>query len=169
MFPFVRSTSVYRCPADKSSVLNMPSLARTRSYSLDMWLNSAKTGDGYAFTADTYPWMQVRLSTIRTLSSVFGFIDENEQSIDTGQFVIEQPKWIEDDATVDDWWSLAADRHRRGCNLSFLDGHVEHWPWKAAKVFKSFGTLASPGGDLQDHRKLAEAIPHNAVRDWPGE
>lgn len=37
------------------------------------------------------------------------------------------------------WFDLPADRHSRGGNLSFADGHVEHWRWQASKVFTQFG------------------------------
>ena len=30
---------------------------------------------------------------------------------------------------------LPADRHQQGANLSFADGHSEHWRWKAPKQF----------------------------------
>src|SRR6476659_3802134 len=30
------------------------------------------------------------------------------------------------------FWDLPANRHDRGCNLSFADGHVEHWKWPSA-------------------------------------
>jgi prepilin-type processing-associated H-X9-DG protein len=59
---------------------------------------------------------------------------------------------------------LAADRHKQGCNLSFLDGHVEHWRWKAPKVYRFSESPATPGGDLEDHRRLQECVPHDAMR-----
>jgi prepilin-type processing-associated H-X9-DG protein/prepilin-type N-terminal cleavage/methylation domain-containing protein len=161
LVPFVRSALEYRCPADKSTVTGS-SLLRTRSYSLEAWLNGATEDWG----PGDYPWSQVRLSTMRNPgpSGVFGFIDEQEQSITMGLFIIEQPAWIILDPGTDTWWSLAADRHAQGCNLSFLDGHVEHWRWKAPKTFKPGYPNATPGGDLDDHKKLREHVPHDVVR-----
>ncbi len=169
IFPFVRFTSIYRCPADKSTVLGAPSQGRTRSYSLDMWLNGANTGGGMDWTMESYPWGQVRLSTIHhpSPSGVFGFLDTQEQSIGSGVFIIEQPARVIVDDSTDTWFSLAADRHRQGCNLSFLDGHVDHWRWKAPKVYRS-SRLGFPGGDLEDHRKLQECVPQDEVRHLPG-
>ena len=159
------SGSVYRCPADKSTVVNNPALPRTRSYSLDGWLNSSYTANGFDFVPQSNPWEEQKLSTIHRPppSGVFGFIDQQEQSIDAGLFIIEQPARIITDEGTDDWFALASDRHRQGCNLSFLDGHVEHWRWQTPKVYKGFDSPARPGGDLADHRRLQECVPQDVV------
>jgi prepilin-type processing-associated H-X9-DG protein/prepilin-type N-terminal cleavage/methylation domain-containing protein len=166
LFQFVKSASIYLCPADKSSVRGSPSLGRTRSYSLDAWLGSTITGGGFDWTPDTYPWQQVKLSTIHqpSPSEVFGFLDEQEQSISAGIFIIEQPARVVSDGGTDVWESLPADRHNRGCNLSFLDGHVEHWHWKAPKLYGTLGQTAT-GLDLEDHRKLQDHLPNDVVRN----
>jgi prepilin-type processing-associated H-X9-DG protein len=101
---------------------------------------------------------------------VFGFIDERAQSIDAGLFIIEQPPRITVDSGTRNWISLPSDRHSQGANLSFLDGHVEHWKWKAPKIYKGFNVPTTH--DLPDQRRLQEAVPHNAVRPfldgaWP--
>jgi prepilin-type N-terminal cleavage/methylation domain-containing protein/prepilin-type processing-associated H-X9-DG protein len=162
----VGSASVYHCPADRSTVLNNVALPRTRSYTLDAWLNSYYTANGLDWVPETYHWAQLKLATLRRPppSGVFGFIDEQEQSIDAGVFIIEQPAWVATAPSQDDWASLPADRHRQGCNLSFLDGHVEHWRWQAPKVYRGLYTLATPGGDLADLHRLKESVPHDAVR-----
>jgi prepilin-type processing-associated H-X9-DG protein len=145
-------------------VLGTPSLGRTRSYSLEEWLNGAYTGGGFDWTADSYPWMQIRLSTVHSPSpsGVFAFIDQQEQSIDMGLFVIEQPSRVTEGGGG--WYGLPADRHRQGCNLSFLDGHVEHWHWKAQKVYTSTHEPISPGPDLLDYNRLQECVPHDVMR-----
>ena len=165
IFRYVGAPGVYHCPADKSSV-STTSQPRTRSYSLDGWLNSSYTANGSDWVPQTYPWMQVKLSQVRTPppSGVFGFLDEDSQSIDAGLFIIEQPRWVAVDNSVDNWFSLPADRHRQGCNLSFLDGHAEHWRWQAPKAYKGFPTPAAPGADLADHHRVQEAVPHDVVR-----
>jgi prepilin-type N-terminal cleavage/methylation domain-containing protein/prepilin-type processing-associated H-X9-DG protein len=161
----------YHCPADKSTVSGLTGSARIRSYSLSGWLNSTYLQPGGApyWTPLSYPWMPVKISTIHepAPSGVFGFIDEQEQSIDGGMFVIEQPGRVILDPTTETWWGLPADRHMRGCSLSFLDGHVEHWRWKAPKVFKGKGVPATPGGELEDHHRLQEALPHDVLRSVP--
>jgi prepilin-type processing-associated H-X9-DG protein len=55
------------------------------------------------------------------------------------------------------WWDMPADRHSRGANFSFADGHVEHWKWKAPKRPTGFTTYAS-GGDLEDYNRVASGI-----------
>jgi prepilin-type N-terminal cleavage/methylation domain-containing protein/prepilin-type processing-associated H-X9-DG protein len=169
LFRYVASAGVYRCPADRSSVRGASGIRRMRSYSLDSWLDSAETtysGHGISFSPWGAHWGPFKVSEHRLPppSSVFAFIDEHEQSIDAGFFVIEQPQWVILDGDTEYWYSLTADRHRQGCNLSFLDGHVEHWRWRAPKVYQGFLVPARPGPDDTDHRKLQEALPHDVVR-----
>jgi prepilin-type N-terminal cleavage/methylation domain-containing protein/prepilin-type processing-associated H-X9-DG protein len=168
LFPFVRTASVYHCPADKSTLLSIPSMVRTWSYTLDSWLNGAYTGNGFDWAPESYPWSQVRLSTVHSPSpsAVFAFGDEHEQSIEMGLFVVEQPNRITQNSGA--WVSLPSDRHRQGCNFSFLDGHVEHWPWRAPKVYKPAGWPVSPGPDLLDYNRLLESVPHDVLRSVPG-
>ncbi|HRI15821.1 MAG TPA: type II secretion system protein [Verrucomicrobiota bacterium] len=166
----VGSASVYCCPADKSTVDKRPGQPRTRSYSLNLWLNSSYTANGSDWVPQSYPWMQLKLGTMNRPppSGVFGFIDEHQRSIDAGLFILEQPGWVFRDPSTDEWPSLPSDRHRQGCNLSFLDGHVEHWRWRAPKVFLGFGGGSAVGGDLADLRRLQECVSHDWLRRPPG-
>jgi prepilin-type processing-associated H-X9-DG protein len=54
------------------------------------------------------------------------------------------------------WLDLAADRHSQGANLSFVDGHVEHWRWKAPKIFRGVWWPASSADDLDDLHRLED-------------
>jgi prepilin-type N-terminal cleavage/methylation domain-containing protein/prepilin-type processing-associated H-X9-DG protein len=169
IYPYVGSARVYHCPADKSTVPGFPGLLHSRSYSLDSWLHSSDSfyqAHGIDVRPSHYPWGPFKVSEhhLPPPSGVYSFIDEHEQSIDSGYFLIEQPRWVISDDTSDTWLALAADRHQQGCNLSFLDGHVEHWRWKAPKVYKGFLVPATPGGDLADHRRIQETVPHDVVR-----
>ncbi len=166
VFRYVGSAGVYHCPADQAVVSGTPGLRHTRSYSLESWLISAEesySGHGISFTPWVSHWGHLKLSQhqVPSPSGVFAFIDEHELSIDAGFFILEQPRWVFAESLTDDWYSLAADRHRQGCNLSFLDGHAEHWRWQAAKVYKGFLVPATPGPDLADLRRLQEAVPHD--------
>jgi len=173
IFPYVHSAGVYRCPADRSTVRGVPGLLRTRSYALEGWLcawNDFYDANGVYSISRNYPWETFKLSDHHTPppSGVFAFLDVHEQSIDCGWFMIEQPRWVTSDDTSDSWFYLAADRHQQGCNLSFLDGHVEHWPWKAPKRYQGWLAPARPGADLDDHRRLQEALPHDWLRPSSG-
>jgi prepilin-type N-terminal cleavage/methylation domain-containing protein/prepilin-type processing-associated H-X9-DG protein len=172
IFRYVGEAGVYRCPADRSTVMGAPGLPRTRSFSLNGWLESSASfyhANGAYIVPDYYPWASFKLTDhhLPPPSGVFAFIDEHEKSIDAGNFIITQPQWITSDDTSDSWYSLPADRHQQGCNLSFLDGHSEHWRWKAPKLFKRWVIPATAGGDLADHSRLQEALPHDVVRTFP--
>src|SRR2546429_408259 len=57
---------------------------------------------------------------------VFVFIDEHQDTIDDGFFGVQ---W----APSTSWVNLPSDRHTRGANLSFADGHCLRYRWKVAK------------------------------------
>jgi prepilin-type N-terminal cleavage/methylation domain-containing protein/prepilin-type processing-associated H-X9-DG protein len=170
IFYCVSSASVYHCPADSSTVLGHSGQQRSRSYSLDGALNSSYTANGVDWHPETYPWNPTRLSPMRTPSRVLGFLDEHPQSIEDGLFQIEWPAWLtgQYDDTTRSWFSLPADRHRQGCNLSFLDGHVEHWRWRTPKVYRGpFWTLPTSSEDQADHDRVQETLPQDVVRTVP--
>ena len=50
---------------------------------------------------------------------------------------------------VQQWWDIPANRHSQGANLSFADGHAEHWEMEGAEDLHS-GSLpqAVPGAEL---------------------
>jgi prepilin-type N-terminal cleavage/methylation domain-containing protein/prepilin-type processing-associated H-X9-DG protein len=160
LYPYITAAEVYRCPADRSSVRGFPSLPRTRSYSLECWLNSTIDAHSIYALPWTYLWFKQKLSEVVGPDSVFAFLDEHEQSIEGGIFCITQPPEIVYDSSTDAWLSLAADRHNQSCNLSFLDGHVVPWRWKAPKIWRFFWQPAK-GSDLVDLRRLQEVEPHN--------
>jgi prepilin-type processing-associated H-X9-DG protein len=136
-------------------------LQRTRSYSIECWLNCTITNHSIVALPWTYPWCKQKLSEVITPSDVFALIDEHEQSIDGGVFSISQPPDVGPyDNSTDAWLSLPADRHDQGCNLSFLDGHSYHWRWNTPKIWRGFWQPVR-GGDLEDVRRLQRAVPHN--------
>src|SRR5437773_10577743 len=59
------------------------------------------------------------------------------------------------------WWSVPADRHSQGCNLSFADVHVEHWRWAAPKpvtIPKIGATEIGGTADMKDFRRLQAGV-----------
>ena len=137
--------SLYHCPADKSTVTDEPGVPRTRSYSLSTRL----AGD-----ADQVPPVLLRLSDIVNPgpSQALAFLDEHENTIDDGHFFLFP-------APDNRWANMPSDRHNQGVNLTFADGHAEHWKWKWPKqVSGNIWKPADNDADLQDLRRIQAAM-----------
>jgi prepilin-type N-terminal cleavage/methylation domain-containing protein/prepilin-type processing-associated H-X9-DG protein len=143
LFNYNRNASIYHCPADYSTIDGFPNLLRKRSYNMS---NSANCSDDNHFR---------KCSEIKVPTALFIFIDTNENDIWDSTFgVIPQdyPYWSKY------WLDIPADRHQRGGNLTFADGHAEHWKWRAAKNVLALGQPAYCDDDLQDLRRLQNGI-----------
>ncbi len=145
LFPYNSSLAIYHCPSDKSTVNGLPNLSRTRSYCMEISLNCDDALNTFRkYTEIKNP----------TPSGLFVFVDTQEDDIWDGTFGIFSPTsyWS------DFWLDLAADRHNRGANLSFADGHVEHWKWKAPKNFQGSFWPANSDDDADDLHRLQQCV-----------
>jgi len=160
LFPYTKSAAIYVCPSDKSTVAGTKNLRRTRSYSACGWVASEVSGKWSWTPHEIFPGVAVTYSgyflhLAPPPSQRFVYIDENEQSIDDGIFALARQ--------FDEiWWELPADRHNKGCDLSFADGHVEHYRWEAPKKFKGYYVPVDGGRDRRDLYHLQQGIPK-----WP--
>jgi prepilin-type N-terminal cleavage/methylation domain-containing protein len=163
IYPHVGAAASYHCPADKSHVRDGTSF-RTRSYSLDGWLNLDYSGNGSDFESAAYPWGKLKLSEVGSPgpSEVYGFIDEHEDGIEAGAFLIEQPPQVVTDGTTDKWLSLPSDRHEKGVVLSFLDCSVQYHRWRFPKRFRQF--IQPAVEDQVDQHWLQQHLPRDPVR-----
>jgi prepilin-type N-terminal cleavage/methylation domain-containing protein/prepilin-type processing-associated H-X9-DG protein len=153
IYPYVGSPGVYHCPADQSLVTgaNVP---RTRSYSLDYYLDGSIEP---TYSEYLPPGVQssvvVKYSGISCPATTFAFLDENENTIEDGMYLLFR-------APDETWQNAPSDRHSRGLNLSFTDGHGEHWKWRYPKPMENLGEGAVNNDDLQDLRRLQAALPN---------
>jgi prepilin-type N-terminal cleavage/methylation domain-containing protein/prepilin-type processing-associated H-X9-DG protein len=167
LFKYNTSAAIYHCPADESTLETsdgqpLPQL-RWRSYNMSQSIN------GYPeyLPPDPPPgfmnyWTNLpswkKYSQIRhpIPSDLFVFIDENENTIFDGQFgnVGNPPLpgyW------PNQWWDMPANRHNQGANLSFVDGHVEHWIWKVPMICDGFPQFVDPDG-MTDYQRVLSAM-----------
>jgi len=152
LYPEVNSPSVYHCPADQATLKGKASVPRLRSYSVEGWLGANfNYNDGWFWpnplTVPPTYMFKTRESTLTQPgpADVFVFIDDDEQTIDDGIFVI-----------GDVWYDCPADRHSQGANLTFLDGHVERHQWRKSRDASNWHR---PTASDTDHDWLAAHLP----------
>jgi prepilin-type N-terminal cleavage/methylation domain-containing protein/prepilin-type processing-associated H-X9-DG protein len=158
LYQYNSQIGIYHCPSDMSTLQTpdgqLLSQLRWRSYNMSQSLN------GYpSFEAELYyyiPWWD-KVTEIRQPdpTSVFVFIDENSDGILDAQFgspPVNSP-YFEQNV----WWDMPSSRHNRGGNLSFVDGHVEHWKWAVPKTFQYFFQPVGPG-EMPDFQRIQNAM-----------
>ncbi len=151
IFPYVGNPSVYHCPSDHSTVENTNAL-RARSYSMDYYLNGDIDPQYFSnLPPGAFVGLATRYSGISHPSTVFVFLDESEITINDGIFVL-----FRDADQI--WRDAPSDRHGQGMNLSFADGHGEHWHWRAPKKMQGGGEPVASADYLQDWKRLQAAL-----------
>jgi prepilin-type processing-associated H-X9-DG protein/prepilin-type N-terminal cleavage/methylation domain-containing protein len=167
LFQYNTSVAIYHCPADQSTLETpdwqpLPQL-RWRSYNMSQSVNGFPE-----YMPPGAPWWFLEFWThipvwkkftqIRhpTPSDLFVFIDENEDTIFDGQFGNPGNPPLPY-STPNQWWDMPANRHNKGANLSFADGHVEHWKWKVPMIFISFPEKITPEG-MPDYQRVQNAM-----------
>jgi prepilin-type N-terminal cleavage/methylation domain-containing protein/prepilin-type processing-associated H-X9-DG protein len=155
LYRYVSQPAVYHCPTDRSKVQDSGEI-RARSYSLNYYLNGG-IDPQYSgnLPAGVESSVVTRYSEVTSPSAVFAFLDENENTIEDGVYLL-----FRDPANT--WQNAPSDRHIQGLNLSFADGHCEHWRWRCPKPMAGLAETASSDDDLQDLRRLQAALA-----SWP--
>jgi len=134
LFSYNRSTALYHCPADVSTVVSLSgtplSQLRNRSYNLSQSVNGDPTA-----------WLATHIPNFNKFSQINGpnptqclvFIDENENTMLDTHFGMPTANY----GNTNQWWDMPSNRHDQGANLSFADSHAEHWGWTAPKMVQS--------------------------------
>jgi prepilin-type N-terminal cleavage/methylation domain-containing protein/prepilin-type processing-associated H-X9-DG protein len=148
LWQYNRGAGIYHCPADQSTTDNGPTVTtRTRSISMSVgmnWMNT--TGTGLATNGSFRKMANIILPSP---TSALVFIDEAANSIDNNGIGIYCGALTSGGAGIDPtqgqagFWNLPASRHNNGCNLSFTDGHAEHWKWQGTAIIQDNAILDS--------------------------
>ena len=167
LFTYNTSIAIYHCPSDQS-VLQTPDgqklpQLRWRSYNMSQSIN------GYPeYEPPGAPWWFLqfwealpswkKFTQIRhpIPSELFVFIDENEDTIFDGQFgnPCNPPLPF---SIPNQWWDMPANRHNQAANLSFADGHVEHWKWNLPMIFDSY-PQGIGADEMPDYQRVQNAM-----------
>ena len=145
LYPLAPNVGVFKCPDDQTT--------HARSYSMQLQLAyyyQGKPLDVLSYNGmPGYPPMYSDSQIRKTpTSQTMVFLDEDPKSIDDTVLCVYM--------TGNTWWNVPARWHSRGSNLSFADGHVEHWRWMDPGTL----TVVSGGttGSNQDLVRLQGAI-----------
>jgi prepilin-type N-terminal cleavage/methylation domain-containing protein/prepilin-type processing-associated H-X9-DG protein len=154
LFPYNKSVGIYKCPADRSTVRDQGRIPRTRSVSMNMYMNVRPVPSDSDYARCWHKLAQIR-NPSPTKAMVF--IDEHEKSIQQSAFGINAPnQWWLFGTGLWTWISFPATRHHNGCTFSFADGHVEPWRWREANTLQI--------GNMDTWTVLQPAVP-NSDRD----
>jgi len=166
LWRYNRSGAIYRCPADRSTVVGRRSQLRNRSISMSTGLAHRSTGK---ITNPIYRQSSI-VDPAPSLASVF--VDEDEWAIQNGAIGIE-PRHTR--ARLH--WNLPGSRHGNAATLSFADGHSELWRWGGPAIragsevlrnrFRadpsngdaSYALVNPTAADLRDLQRLQETVP----------
>jgi len=116
LYKFNESPGIYVCPSDDFK-LNGRKMIRVRSFSMNGQMNS------------DVDWVNPKYPVCRKYSDIIAphptqalvFLDESSKTLEDTYFAIQVDNKL--------WQNDASDRHSRGANLSFADGHSEIYKW----------------------------------------
>ena len=165
LFQYNRSVAIYHCPSDNSTIQTpdgqpLPQL-RNRSYNMSQsvngyssYLNNMTNSDEVGHIPAVSTLAQIRSPGP---SDLFVFIDELPDTEFDSQFgcPVKGSPYYQD--TQNHWFDIPADRHNQGCNLSFADGHMEHWSWKAPKIFVEYSQAVTEE-EIPDYVRIQNAM-----------
>ena len=157
LFQYNTSLPIYHCPADQSTLQTstgqpLPQL-RWRSYNMSQSINGYPQGDPTYF--ELIPaWTKYTAVRHPTVSDLFVFIDESAITIQDAEFGNPPVGGVFDQNV---WWDMPSDRHNQAGNLSFVDGHVEHWKWAYPKTANGLGVFV-PTEEMPDFQRIQNAM-----------
>ena len=148
LYPFNSSPAIYVCPADDFKLKGRP-FKRVRSFSMNGQMNS------------DVDWVNPKYPVSRKHSDIIApspsqacvFLDESSVTLEDTYFAIQVDNKV--------WQNDPSNRHNKGANLAFADGHSEIFKWVEPDTGKhGFDAPAKKPIDRDFERmKVTIAIP----------
>lgn len=135
LWPYCKNASVFKCPSDKSMV-NVRGVSYPRVRTMSMLNYMGGRGQGLALGYNSTGWRIYKKSTDINNpgpSKTFVFLDEREDSINDGMFVVDMSGYPGSPQTLVD---SPASYHGGSGGLSFADGHAEIKKWRSPFVLQ---------------------------------
>jgi prepilin-type N-terminal cleavage/methylation domain-containing protein len=153
LFPFNKSTGIYRCPADnRTDNRNSPGISfRVRSYAMNCYMSGEDVGATHYSLTGYHVNKKTSDITAPRPAAVFVFTEEAEFSIDDGHFGF-TPDGVPGQGPEDIWLNVPGQWHR-GATFSYADGHALFRKWVDGSTLKM---SVNPGGTdaSADHADL---------------
>ena len=133
-----KSTAIWKCPADYTTAIDNEgkTVPRIRSMSMNNWVG----GPGWNNSGPWYPQSANGWKVFTTMSDftdpgpsdTFVLVDEREDSINDGYFVVDMAGWPERSQVIVDY---PASYHNNAAGFSFADGHAEIHKWLDKRTY----------------------------------
>jgi prepilin-type N-terminal cleavage/methylation domain-containing protein/prepilin-type processing-associated H-X9-DG protein len=129
--PYLKSSSVFKCPADMSKSRGRTGDPRVRSISMNQMFRTWP--DGHSSAPPLGPW-RIYGKTSDMIApqpvNVWIVIDENPDSVNDAAFAVK----MDYQGRLALWQDGPATYHGGGCGFTFADGHSEIRKWKDGRT-----------------------------------
>jgi prepilin-type N-terminal cleavage/methylation domain-containing protein len=153
---YLKTAEIFKCPADKSySIRGGVRYPRARSYSMNGYVGESTR----VIDPRRLNYYKSDDLTRPGPASTFLFLDEHEDSINDGFFLV---GGIEDEKLG--WDDIPASHHNRGDHFIFMDGHAERHRWTDKRTIEPitrkrlFGVFQSNNPDVHWVHEHATAL-----------
>jgi len=130
--PYVQSVGVWRCPGDQSmSTIGGIRYPHVRSIAMNIWIGNydARSGAVTAYSPGYKVFKKVSEITSPGPSQTFLLLDEREDSINDGAFLIYMDGFSTGQTAQQKISDYPASYHNGAGGLNFCDGHAEVHKW----------------------------------------
>jgi prepilin-type processing-associated H-X9-DG protein len=139
IWPYLRQQGVYHCPLDVDSA------AWTGSHVLTSYLMN---GSQNAFQDKGPTWIGYKFTQIAQSADRILFWEAQEGTDTYTHLSSTGATWNDGSSRASE--EIVTDRHKRGTNVAFLDGHVDYWDW-ATFYYNADRSYHGSRTALQDH------------------